>query len=1349
MPEVNWNSFADLHGDVRTNFERLWRSLIQNHYGQYGSFRMLANQPGVEFHLQLDRSCILGEPQRWYGWQCKWYDLERVRAIGSTRRKYIEDALGKTTKHLPELTDWVLCTRHPLTSSDQAWFYGLQTSMELHLWTGADLERHLAGPGSIYRGTYFGELVLTPDLLQDLHKRSVAQIRSRWQPETHQQLDPERALRRNLGEVASWSDVHVLTERLESGANALASSLSDVPPTIRDTVEELIQSARNAADPLKQIKESLDSGDYEVLRQELETLDAPRKGWNTLLCRLRGAGHRASLDATNLSADIYGACAAFRNLHLALGQRLVAVIAGAGYGKTQLAAQLTASTEDRPAGILLYGKDLPARHALDCLAKRVVIYGKQVTTFEALVAAVNAAGERAGLRLPIVIDGLNEAEDPRIWKEALASLNISLKKYPYVLVVCTLRPAVEKEVLPSGMETLEMSGFENYTLEAINRYFQYYCIDPTRVHLPYRLLRHPLRLRMFCEVTNPRREHAVRIESIPNSLTALFVCHLNQVAERIQQLAPQNARHQAFEISDAINRIGLALWDNNTRVLDMQEVRDIIGDSDRPWSDSVVRALEDNGVLIRGKDDQSGPRDIAVVSDSLAGHVVADALLKKYRGDCFESWFQDVASAKLVGKANSRHPLADDVFRSLVGLSPISRHRKHLWPLLNGSLRERALELTVGLEAKYLDNDTVSEVIRLINSVSNGRHGIFDRIWDTRVIPSHPINASFLDSVLRPMSIPDRDRRWTEWLRSRVGGIISDLQWLEECWRTEKPERGDDRLHVQWVMWTLTSTVRRLRDHATKALYRYGCLDPKGLFAMTLDSLEVNDPYVSERMLAACYGVAMSLWADPKGDHLREALPSMAKEIIERMFVPGAPYGTRHVLTRDYAAGLVTLATQIKPGCISQDKLRYTSRLKHIPSPFPDADTINDSDVAEAKEAIRMDFGNYTIGRLIPVRYNYDYNNPTHQDVCRQIYWRIRDLGYSPAQFRDIDKDVVNNPGFYGGPSVGKVDRYGKKYSWIAFFEMFGVHLDEGILPARHGSTRPSDADIDPSFPTLPKTWRPPLSDPFDGAPTDPKMWSKDGPMPDYAHLLRPGSVDDCEGPWVLLDGYIQQASATDERLVWTSLRCCFVDPDQCSELLSKFESVKYVGQVVPEPETDYYTYAGEIPWSKRFGSDLRDANDRARPNCQEAFTEFKDETWQPGISVEIPRYKFAWEGYHSQLNQVSDVSLPAPSLCEELELRNHQYEWDLFDKDGNLATMHRVFGSDQDDQDTVVSKLTYLCSDLLKNYLEESGRIPVWLSWGERSFRSRSLLSLMDEIGVMPSRYRRAFTWEDVHRKA
>ena len=175
--------------------------------------------------------------------------------------------------------------------------------------------------------------------------------------------------------------------------------------------------------------------------------------------------------------------------------------------------------------------------------------------------------------------------------------------------------------------------------------------------------------------------------------------------------------------------------------------------------------------------------------------------------------------------------------------------------------------------------------------------------------------------------------------------------------------------------------------------------------------------------------------------------------------------------------------------CIPKHRLRYAFDFKHTPSPFPEAGRIADPDVADAKRAVRMDFRNYTMGRLVPDRYNYDFDNRKYQDIRRQIYWRILDLGYSPSRFGDAERDIYIDSRPRSGGGVGKIDRYGKKYSWIAFFEMYGVLLNRGVLPSGLSGKRPSDVDIDPSFPESPKKWLPELLDLFDGSPTDPKDW--------------------------------------------------------------------------------------------------------------------------------------------------------------------------------------------------------------------------------------------------------------------
>ncbi|WGU96467.1 hypothetical protein QJQ58_09635 [Paenibacillus dendritiformis] len=1325
MPAVNWNSFEQLPGDNAKNFELLCRALIRRHYGQFGNFRYLANQPGIEFHLKLHTTCLLGEPARWYGWQCKWYDLPSGRAIGTTRRRKIEEAITITERLLPELTDWVLWTRYPLTEGDQNWFYNLETTMKLHLWTASEVEEHLSGPAEILRGTYFGEMVLTPDILHEKHTEMIERIRGRWLPAVHQIVDAERSLRRLLGEEEAWAGLLDVADRLQNSAAAVREGMFSLPETLEKEVNKLVESSTGLANALKQTHINLADGDYEVLRQELTGQHDRNSEWSIIVRRLRAARHPIALSATNIVADINTAYKLLNDLHQIFDSRLIAVVAEAGFGKTQLSAQLTAPKNDRPAGILLYGRNLAVRSSLNELATRIVINGNPIPSFEKLLAAVDAAGQRASRRLPVVIDGLNEAEDPRDWKDQLAALSVTLNKYPYVLVVCTLRSDFFEEAVPNEIERLEITGFEHDINDAVRRYFQHYRIDPSDAMLPWELLDHPLTLRMFCEVTNPKRERTAGVESMPGSLTSLFERYLDQVAERIAELSPRSHRYYESDVRTALNKIGLYLWEMKARSLDLVEFRRNLGDDGRPWDQSIVRAFEQEGILFRVSDHHLGPNHTTVVYDALAGHLIADALIGNYGGQQFASWLSNPGTISLLSEdLDQRHPLAIDIFRSLVGLVPHKMHRRQLWPLLDEPQRTKALYTAAWLDRLYLDSETVSQLAMLAVTVPSGQRDLFDRLWVTRSAQSHPLNAEFLDNVLRPMSISERDLRWSEWIRNRQTEVLEDLKWLEKRLRTEQHQNDRNKLRALWIMWTLTSTVRLLRDHATRTLYWFGFRYPQALFELTLNSLEINDPYVAERMLAACYGVSMSLWSDPHGDEVRRELPSFAAKLVIEMFVPGAKHSTRHILTRDYALGVIELATRVEPGCVPEDKACYIKPpFHHIPSSFPKPDDIGNTSISGAEGAIHMDFGNYTLGKLIPNRRNYDFDNPLYQEVRRQIEHRIVDLGYS-NQFNKIDREIGNSSWRSQNRGTPKVDRYGKKYSWIAFFEMFGHRYDDEALPDWRLDRRPADVDIDPSFPEAARTWQPKLSDLFTEFSTEPQTWIKEGPAPNYNHLLEPETVDGLHGPWVLLHGYIEQSAKDDARRVFTILPGLFVDHKQVEKLQASFNTIEHPGSMaIPEPQEDYYTYAGEIPWSTQFGSTLRDLDGRALRDIQQAFDNYGG---RGGIPVEVPAYKFVWESYHSALNQVSGIVVPAPALCEQLGLSNRQGEWDFYDRQGRVATIYREF---KDDRDTFRSYVLYLRADLLKLYLIQTGQTLVWLQWGERGFEYRTSLKLDEDL--------------------
>jgi hypothetical protein len=1419
MPSVNWNVFEQLPGSAENNFEMLCRALIRRHYGGHGQFAALANQPGVEFHLKLHTACALGKPNRWFGWQCRWYGtLPSGTSLGQARRDKIEKSLSTTVKVLPDLTDWVLWTRHPLTAGDQKWFYGLKAKMHLKmrldLWTKADVEDLLNGEAEIFRSTYFGDLILSPNALSTLHGTWVARVKKRWLPEAHQVVEAERTLRRMLGETQSWEQLVNVADRLLAATKSINADIDKLTGPLATTTKEFVEYVQLFATSLNEAHKLLGKGDLDLLRQQLEArVNMPTAKLTTALRKLRAARQRAALIATNTLADLRLGHKLLDEVNSFLGTRLVGVLADAGGGKTQLAAQLTAPSSDRPAGILIYGQDLHAGHDLDELARKVTLpgTGTPISNMEALVAALDAAGQRAHRRLPIIIDGLNEAEDPRNWKGPLASLNETLRRYPYVLVVCTLRtgtrlpteqnewqPAPEvctrrtafaDEALPEGIQHLEMSEFGGDTTEAIRRYFQYYKINSGDVELPL-LLSHPLTLRLFCEVTDPKREKEVGIEAMPGSLTAIFESYLGKAAERIAELAPLSRRYYELDVQRAFDEIGTSLWDRRARTVSERDLRKTLGDETRPWNESIVRALEQEGVILRLPGIAPGDIDVMAVYDAMGGHLAAKAILMRHGGNAFEQWLKNPTTLAALSEPPSgrfrptvqprtlepspielspAHPLATDIFRALVGLVPRHLNRQQLWPLLDEPLRTLALLRASRLEGAYLDNATVQALFMLASESSK----LFPRLHQTRGAVAHPLNANFLDSVLRPMKVAQRDLIWTEWIRRNREIFLDRLHDLEQRWRRVPTTRtSSDQLTARWVMWMLTSTIRELRDKATRTLYWFGRGDSTTLFELTYESLAINDPYIPERMMAASYGVAMARHVDLTGKNfVKKILPVCAKRIYELIFKENAPHSNTHVLMREYARRILELASfHHRKNFSAVETARTMPPYKDGGlREWPESKTGKDEFYGQ-NSPFRMDFENYTLGRLVPGRGNYDSKNPEYRKIRAQVLWRVEQLGWSVELFKEIDQQIANDLRYPHGRSSDenkKTDRYGKKYSWIAYFEMAGLLRDQGKIGKDYeDDDRPSDIAIDPSFPLpLPKERL--ISGDFLGSPKlSLKDWIANGGVPNVSPYLKMSEVQNQPGPWIALDGFFTQEDARRGRRTFCFIRSFLVEQPDANSFFKHLSQQNLGGRWLPDNPRVIYTFAGEIPWCKiypKYGfrkfhfvvAEKKVKIKRKRPACfldgkQIQLTRFDlhrmanmpimfsaDE--KTGLSPEeiervelrniiveeeeiqrqtnsfkalIPVCDFGWEGKNFE-NESIHATVLAKEIANSLQLVGQPQTFDSFTKDGVRAT----FGVAERSNYNNSQSLFLIREDLLKGYLKNKKLSLVWAIWGEREY--------------------------------
>lgn len=1283
MTALNWNTFTSLPGGAEKNFELLCRGIVRQSFGSYGAFRALANQPGVEFHLKLDSRCdSLGDVGRWWGWQCKWYQLPANGSLGATRKADIKDGIEKAELHIPGLTDWVLWTRRTLTKADQTWYNGLSSKMRLHLWTDDEVDNLLVGQAAVLRGTYFGELVLTPSILQERHDQAVAPIRARWQPDVHHVGDAERDLRRMLGESESWDVLRVLSADLRVSAQAVEDS-PPVPYPFASLVADVIATSRQSAETLDRVAEGIQNGDLDLLRDELSARSqAVPESVATAPRRLQSGNHRAGLYSTNAVAGCHATVRVLGDVEDAFSSRVVAVLAPAGCGKTQLAAQLTAGTAARPYGVLLHGRDLHATHTLDDLARRVSIATQPVLSMESLLAAVDAAGQRARHRLPVFIDGLNESEDPRQWKPLLASLETTLAKYPYVLLVCTLRPEFMDDALPDGTRRVEIKDYGEETIEAVRKHFHHWKIDATDASLPG-FLRHPLTLRLFCEVTNPTRQHAVGVSAMPASLTVLFERYLEQVGARVVELAPRAHRLYPHDVNAAISMIANRLWESRARSIGRNELRSLLGDLHRPWDQSLVRALEHEGVLLRMP--SNGNDAYVPVYDLLGGHIIANALLAKHGQTTFEVWVRESSTtALLAGDYEDRHPLAEDIVLSLVTQVPRRFHAKQLWQLVDEPLREHALQLAARLEPAFLDAATVDTLLGL---VCEGDARLLDRLWEVRGMLGHPLNAEALDRALRTMTVADRDLRWTEWLRRNQDEVLRDLESLEERWR-EKQVRPGDHLRARWVMWVLTSTVRRLRDQATCSLYRFGRINPEDLFSLTINSLVVNDAYVGERMLAASYGVVMS--QQQAHDGFAGILTPFLEGLASALVGASASNPRYHYLAQLYVRGIVAFSAKFYVSTLPSS-LNGTWSFA-TPAPTQSL-TQGTPEANEAEQTLDMDFKNHTLGALFEDRHNYDMGHPGHQAAVAHVLGVVWVLGWRTATFGKLDGRIGAGEYRYGRGGRPPAERYGTKYSRIGFFEYAGFLDEEGLIPRDHSF---SNVDIDPSFPERPPTdgddaipniWLSPVVDSHED-------WVRASPTSLPLNVIRRDMIGEHRGPWIAVNGHVDAKDRVLGRHAWASISALVVSKGHALRLVEALKTGERLWLDLPR---DYYLFAGEIPWHPNFASVALAENAYHR----------RVRVGADVMDVEVLAHSYTWEGYHSEMNRVGNTLVPSQPFSTQFDLRGIAQSFDQLLPDGERVTI-TLSGVDGLD-----GEIVYIREDLLRQYI--GGRDIVWFVCGER----------------------------------
>lgn len=1028
------------------------------------------------------------------------------------------------------------------------------------------------------------------------------------------------------------------------------------------------------------------------------------------------------------------------------GDNSLLLLGSWGTGKTHFLCDIARHRLAAKApALLVMASSLPRRG--DLLDGVAVSTGLAATGAE-LLDEMNRLGAATRSRALLVVDAINEG-DQALWRNQLPRLVRSFSQLSHVgLVVSCRRPfdeAIVTEQAAKRLVSLEHYGFEGQEFDAQLEYFAFYQLPAPSVPLITPEFTRPLFLKILCEglkdlSQRSKRDKLREVASGQKGMTYVLEYYTKKVGRMIERdlgIAATGCWHalkgnQADPgIAGRMAASGSGWLSSDDAIASLQASLALSAQKAK----EVLRRFINDGLLadVPRRENSAVIRGVQFSYQRFGDHLIARHLLEKhlvldapdalrrcfYRnrplGGAFQldRWGRQFAEPGIAAALMLEFP--ERMKRSALSHELLNHLPKAT--RLVGPVKEVFLDGLYWRSADAFTRDTDRLINFFLAQVDDWtRDETFEVLVGLGTRPTHPYAARRLATYLGGQTVAARDLSWSEYLRRSddQGNVRRILAWVE---RSPAGDEAELRNEFRLLSLFLTTTDRPLRDRCTRALVLRASERPDVFFQEVLESLPFNDPYVPERMLAAAYGVAMRLWADPKGATLRTSIIPFARTLVKQMFVPNAPHATKHILRRGYALGVIALARKLEPNAIATRLVPLLrAPFAQIPSPFVDPATIIEADVDDSRHAMHMDFANYTLGRLVPDRGNYQDDHPAYQAVRSQIARRMTDLGYS-STFSAIDRSIAQTQPPGRQADGAQTDRYGKKYSWIAFFEMYGVQADLDRLGDWRSRGRSSDTDIDPSFPTAPLVWVPPLPDLFAQSATEHIPWLSTGPFPDYRHLLVVPDIGGLAGPWVLLNGFIKQTGSHD-REAFTFLRGLLMRVPDVARVRQGVSVAEYLGNSrIPEPGRDYYTYAGEIPWSTSYASDLRLSRGSARRQTSQVLERFSGGRLTGSGRVEIPVHGWSWENYHSALNQVSGIEFVAPALTEALGLVNHATSFDLWDASGRQASVYREFDvADRFGR----SSLLYLRRDLLERYLASTGQVLVWVPWGERTLDAK-----------------------------
>ncbi|HEV7434415.1 MAG TPA: ATP-binding protein [Pseudorhizobium sp.] len=1073
----------------------------------------------------------------------------------------------------------------------------LYREVTFDLWDASTIEDMLVDNLSVgLRSYWFGEVELTPEWFRRVFQRAESSLEERYSPDDHVDVSAEDIfgglLRDRRLQAQFETRLASVAESIPKNRHRLHEDVDNALDVVRELAGGLTTTCKIELDPTRPLEIEKYKCQIDALRLACSDARAiikhcrPREVNST-----RGSDsgtERAYGEAESSVWELDSACEELRDFIDGTAveadtKRAAIVIGRAGTGKSHLlAAEVDQLTSAQIPAVMILGTQFSHTSGLVEQFPRLMGLNCSFTT---LLDTLNAAAEAIASRALIAIDAINEGGGRR-WRSELGPLIDEIKTRPWLAFVCSCRSEYEPYTVTDGTKqkaaAIHIEGFT--TEEEQDR--------AAEIYLDKRGILRPATPWLSPEFSNPLflRTTSVALAAAgrheyPSGLHGtkeVFRFYLDFVGRHlgmhydgsdalmrpITRAVQKMAAHLAHKRSDH-----LALGDAHAIV---NGAFSNVANQDRTW----LELLHLRGIIRFDPNAMTDPDDpldepehvVRFGFQRFQDHLVAEALLDSTRPE--PSAFVEEGPLSFLLQRFDHFPHVciayewHGVFQAL-WIAHAERNRRELIDDLPTESEELSLHFDDFIETIYWrsPNAFSARTLELFNLwlVDNRSYSDLNHIrillrLSTR---EHPWNIELLDKNLWQRSMPKRDVFWTVPLNAlgRYGDENSEAFRLARWCQGPAVARADDSVlerALKTLGWLLATTNNNLRDHATKGAIAILLSRARLLPGFVAHFADVDDPYVLERVVAACAGACLR---DPTKERLSEA----AIAIYEALFVSGSP--PTHLLTRDYGRLIVELAIDkdVLPDAVMPAKCRppYGSAAPKLPKSTERtearAKTAGADAILQSCTGWIGDFGRYVIESRLrdfsSIRLNtsapqlpdvgrYDFKRSNCFDARRARLWvvnRTLSLGWTQTRF---PKDATIDDNRHSG---GRIERIGKKYQWVAFYELLSRLADNYWMfdNDRDPAFRQYDNAVDTGFVRDIEITIPPIEDnlfeinpeygirniPIDEVTVDRQAgWVFENGITDKS--LRLGLAEDVtgEGSWYTLYRYSRTAVDWDEK---------------------------------------------------------------------------------------------------------------------------------------------------------------------------------------------------------------------------